>query len=240
MHAKRLGSSLLDLVYPRVCAGCGAAVTDRPGHVCWDCLAALEWVRAPVCRMCGDPVQGRVEHAYACAACTRHPPAFALARSAVRYRGPLKPMLQAFKYARQTCLARDFAEMMHVCAQVQFAGERFDAVTCVPLHSRKQRERTYNQSRLLARRLARSLRVPWLGGLLVRVKPTATQTGLGAARRRSNVSRAFCGRQREWIEGRSLLLVDDVMTTGATLHECARTLRQCGARSVCALTLARG
>ncbi len=200
----------------------------------------MEWVQEPFCDGCGDPVYGTVGHVYRCSFCAEHRPWFDRARSAARYRGPLPALMQAFKYGRAVWLTPDFAAMLEACVRAQWPNTRFDAVVAVPLHPRKRRERSYNQSQRLASALARRLKTQDMSRVLCRVRPTTTQTGLNARQRRANVRDAFAARHRDWIEGRVFLLVDDVMTTGATLNACSRALKKAGARETHAVTVARG
>lgn len=237
----RLASALLDLIFPGDCGGCGAAVDGGGVNLCWDCHARLILVEPPYCARCGDPVDGLVESDFTCSACRRAEPAFTLARSAARYRGPLCAMLQRFKYAGRAHLAADLARLALACARTHYAAVRFDAVACVPLYRSRERLRTYNQSRLLAAALGRELDLPLAPrGTILRRRDTATQTGLNARERRSNVADAFTVGLPEWVEGRTLLLVDDVMTTGATVDACARALREAQAAGVYVVTVARG
>ena len=113
-------------------------------------------------------------------------------------------------------------------------------MSCVPLHGRRQRDRTYNQARLLARDLARELQLPLAARCLVRVRSTESQIHLNARQRRANVRGAFQVRESEWVTGRSVLLIDDIMTTAATVNECSRVLKEAGAAAVHVLTVARG
>jgi len=235
-----LASTLLDLVYPRQCAGCGEAPTGESGHVCWDCLAGLRLIGAPFCDLCGDPAEGRVEHEFCCSSCVRKAPAFDRARSAARYRGTMRAILQSFKYGRETCLAADLVRLLDACVRTHYDAVRFDGVAFVPLHTRRERSRTYNQARLLARGLARCRGLPLLPAFLRRIRPTGSQTALKSAARRTNVRGAFAVADSAWVEGRRLLLVDDIMTTGATVNECARTLKAAGALGVYVVTVARG
>ncbi len=233
---------VLDLLYPRVCGGCGAMTGGEGAHLCWDCQAALEPVSAPFCDCCGDPVDGVVAvAAYRCSFCRRRRDGFDLARSAVRYRGPIKDILRGYKYGGQIHLAEDLARLLAVAVRVQFCAVRFDAVIEVPLFRARERRRAFNQSRLLARRLARALELELAPiGALRRTRDTVTQTGLTAIQRDRNVRQAFAVGEPAWIEGRVLLLVDDVMTTGATVHACARAARAGGAAGVYVVTVARG
>jgi len=233
-------STLLDLVFPRVCVNCGGRVGEGSYHICWDCAVSFALVEAPHCSLCGDPVDGRVENVFRCSFCRRHPPHFDLARSALRYRGNLREVIHAFKYSGMSCVSKDLVRWLTACHQVHYSGIDIDAVTCVPLYGRRQRDRTYNQSSLLAHDLARELHIPLFVRCLRRTRSTQSQVKLNAKQRRDNVRGAFSVRDGEWVEGRRLLLIDDIMTTAATVNECSRVLKQAGAASVYVLTLARG
>lgn len=211
-------------------------------HLCWDCLIGLEPVVAPFCDRCGDPVDGLVEHAYQCSFCRRRgEKGFTRARSAVRFRGPVREVMHAFKYGAQMHLAEDLTRLLATCVRVHYEGVRLDAVMGVPLFPGRQRRRTYNQAALLARRLARHLGLEHApGDGLVRVRDTQTQTGLTAVQRGQNVHDAFAVAQPGWVRGRTLLLVDDVMTTGATVASASQALREAGAAAVYVVTVARG
>ena len=233
-------TALLDLIYPRVCVICGCGIEAYGGHVCWDCAASYAVVSAPFCSICGDPVDGRVENVYQCSFCRRDPPHFDLARSALRYRDGVRDAIHALKYSRLPCLSGDLVQWLVASHDSYYAGYTFDGVVCVPLHVRRYRERTYNQSELLAGLLACKLRITPLLRCLHRVRATESQISLNAKQRRANVRGAFAVRDAEWVKGRRLLLVDDVMTTGATVNECARVLKEAGAAGVYVLTVARG
>jgi len=213
---------------------------EEPGHVCWDCLSALEPVEPPYCAKCGDPVEGDAGVEFFCSSCARNEPPFVSARSAFRYRGPMKSLVQALKYGGMTNLAADMGTMLAGCAAAHFADAGIDSVEGVPLHPRRQRHRTYNQSALLAAGVAGRLGVPLLAGGLVRLRDTASQTFMNMAKRRDNVRGAFAVTDPSWVEGRRILLVDDVMTTGATVSECAGVLEKAGAAGVYVATVARG
>jgi len=233
-------TALLDLVYPRQCVSCGATLQSESGRLCWDCLSRIEVITPPFCRRCGDPADGHVEHEYLCSWCRQREMPFESARSAVRYRGPVRAAIRAFKYEHDSSLRLDLVSLAVACVRTQYAGVWFDAVAFVPLHARRERERTYNQSHLLARGVAAALGKPLLTRCLRRVRATATQTAMKAEDRRKNVKNAFAAVNPGWIEGRSLLLVDDVMTTGATVSECASVLMRAGAAGVRVVTVARG
>lgn len=213
---------------------------DDRSHICWDCMAGLAFLQMPFCRVCGDPVEGMVEHDFSCSWCIKRPPFFELARSVARFRGGLRSCLHAFKYGSDTCLSKDFSRLLLACVNTQYEDVRFDAVVGVPLHPTKERDRSYNQAGLLASDLAKRLSIESFPGCLERVRRTRTQTSLTASERRANVRNAFVVKAASWVEGRRILLVDDVMTTGATVNESSRVLKKAGAASVHVVTVARG
>lgn len=230
----------LDVCYPRSCEGCGGPSGAGGGYLCWNCLAAAHYITDPMCSRCGDPVDGLVEHAFECGWCRRTGPAFDAARSVLRFRGSIRQVMHRFKYAHATHLSADLGGLLAGCVSAHYGAELFDGITYVPLHSVKGRERSYNQSRLLAEALGRRMRLPVTRQALERQRFTCTQTQLNAEERKRNVRGAFRATIPDWIEGRRWLLVDDVMTTGATVDECARVLKDCGAVSVRVITVARG
>ncbi len=233
-------SVLADLLFPRACSGCGGPVHEASRYFCWDCLAGLDVIHQPFCRLCGDPADGALEGDYLCSACLSHPPAFDLARSALRYRGILQNALHNFKYNGATWLSRDFGMFLAACHRAHYSALSIDLLLYVPLFPTKERERSYNQAGLLAHELSAQIGGPPVKRLLVKLLPTPTQTHLTAGARRANVRDTFAIRKKKAVAGRRILLVDDVMTTGATVHECARMLKEAGADKVYVLTVARG
>ncbi len=226
--ARRLGQIALDLLYPRRCVGCG-----RSGALyCVPCRASLSPISPPICPICGQP--GRQPGL--CRACRAQPLQIDGIRSVAVYEGTLRDAIHAFKYLYVRGLAEALGGLL-----VDFWRANplpVDAVVPVPLHRRRVRERGYNQSTLLAVVLGREVGLPVLVDALRRDRYTISQVRLGWQERRSNVADAFsCVDQR--VAGRSILLVDDVCTTGSTLEACSIALRLGGARSVRALTLAR-
>jgi ComF family protein len=229
----------LDLVFPRHCAGCEGAAGDQDGYLCLDCFMAILPVVDPFCARCGDPIDGVAGKVFTCSQCVKAEPAFDLARSAARYRGPLKPLLHQFKYAEGTHLAGDLSRLLAACVETHYDPEQLDMIAFVPLFHKRERERSYNQARLLAENLGRRYDKPVLRGIK-RVRDTGTQTRLHMAARAENVKGAFLVTEPRWVEGKTFLLVDDVMTTGATLREVAASLKLAGAWRVLVATVARG
>ncbi len=230
----------LDLLYPRRCIGCGVSSPETFRYICWDCWSDAARVEPPFCALCGDPVSGAVDHDFICYSCSAEKPAFDGARSTVRYDGVVGEALRQLKYEKALWLAPDMAELLHNCLDAEYSGRSFDLLIPVPLHHVRRRARGYNQSAVLAHELSRRVGYPSVPGLLRRIRPTTTQTNLTAKQRLSNVVGAFQYRGEKRLASRRVLLVDDVMTTGATVNACAKTLKEGGAVSVHVITVARG
>jgi len=188
------------------------------------------------------PFDPKAQAAPRCADCRGSRRSYALARSAAYYHGPLTQAIWHFKYHGQMVLARPLGEMM--VAAISGGGaadlepETIDVVCPVPLHGARLRERGFNQSDLLAEAVAEGIGKP-LRRLLVRTRPTLPQVDLPAESRATNVRGAFAPDLHEVIQGKRVLLIDDLFTTGATMAECARMLRRAGAEEVRVYTLAR-
>jgi ComF family protein len=238
----RLAERVADGFYPRVCpaAGCGAPA-DVPGrHLCWACRSKIELYSEGLCTVCGHLAAGEVKHDFVCGVCRKAKPHFDRARAAGHFKGVLRESVHAFKYNDALWLRHDLVDLLQGCLAAHFRADAVDVIVPVPLHPVRQRERTYNQAALLAEELGRRLDRRWDGRALTRVRATETQTQFDAARRRANIVGAFRVASPEWVRQRCVLLVDDVMTTGATLNECARVLKKAGARVVWTVTVARG
>ena len=228
------------LFYPSFCRLC-AEPLDEPGEkiVCRACLARLSPRVGPLCPLCGRFHEGEgADHL--CSRCLERAPAFSVHRSCGAYGGALKDVILLFKYRKYAPLSRPLAEFAERCLASDpklWAGADF--LIPVPLHPARKRERGFNQSRLLARDLARLRGLKVLGGCLVKAKNAPPQATLRAAERERNVKKAYAVRRPVKVRGKTLVLVDDVTTTGATLRECVRVLLEAGAEEVRAITLAQ-
>lgn len=237
---------ILDLVLPPRCLGCGALV-ERQGALCAACWAGVTFVAEPLCRHCGlpfafDPDSGQRASAgedYACGACLAEPPPFARARAVMRYDDASRPLLLGFKHGDRTEAAPPFAEWM-ARSGAALLGEA-ELVAPVPLHWRRLLARRYNQAALLAQPLAGRAGIAAVPDLLLRRRATPSQGRLSRAERQRNVAGAFAvnPRRADLLRGKRLLLIDDVMTTGATVSACARAALRAGAAAVDVLVLAR-
>ncbi len=228
---------IVDLLFPPRCPACGVRVA-QPGF-CPPCRASIPPIAAPICPRCGVPFAG-VGPTHLCSRCVSRPPRFALARACAAYErqapNPLIDVLQRFKYGRDVSVGKVLTAYM--TERLPLAVDH-DLIVPVPLHRQRLRWRGFNQSVTLARAVGRIAGRPVDPLILARVRATAPQVGLGISERRRNVRGAFAVRRPEALRGRRVLLVDDVMTTGATAEACAYALRHSGAREVEVLVLAR-
>ncbi|HXD89543.1 MAG TPA: ComF family protein [Candidatus Binataceae bacterium] len=237
---------LINFIYPPRCAACENRLPlEGRARVCAACLASVERLREPLCAACGVPIEvsdDQVQPGW-CRDCTASPPHFTAARAVARYRSgeedraALPSIIRRHKYGRDQSLAH---------ALVEFIGEPlplvendYDVVIPVPLHVARLRWRGFNQAALIAATVARRLGRPLDVRSLIRPRATAPQTAQDRAARHRNVRDAFAVRRPARVANRRVLLIDDVLTTGSTVDECARTLLAAGARRVDVLALAR-
>jgi len=229
-------TAALDLLFPPFCPVCRAALgVGRRDPLCGACWVGIERIAPPWCRRCGAPLS--IEGL--CGECRTGRRPFAYARAAARY-GPIaREALHAFKFGGHRALAAPLGDLLAELGMAVLPGAAPDVLVPVPLHPSRLRERGYNQALLLAARLGRAWGVTVAAGTLGRSVATASQTDLDAAARRKNVRGAFAVLRPETVAGRHVLLVDDILTTGATVGECARCLMAAGAAAVGVLTVAR-
>ena len=215
---------LLDFLYPPRCGICGAG----GDFLCQSCRRRLPVAAPPRCRRCWALTTRPV-----CGACTRSP--LDGARAAFAFEAGAQTLVHELKYRSLSALAKPMGDLLTETLQTDPLP--VDLIVPVPLHARRQRQRGFNQSELLARAVAERASLELDVRSLRRVRSTPQQTHADRERRQENVRGAF--RCAEQVDGRRVLLIDDVQTTGATLQECARSLRAAGATSVWALTFCR-
>lgn len=228
---------IADIIWPPRCFACGCDVA-RQGDVCGACFKGLRFITDPMCACCGHPFSYHMADNSVCAECTRDTPPFDKARSALIYNEASRTMLVPFKNDN-VLGAKRFAGWCHMAL-----GDILqDNCLCipVPLHDMRLRERGYNQAALLARHLSKLGGIPHLLDGLERTRHTPKQRDMTRTQRQKNVRGAFSvkDRHKPLIAERHVILVDDVMTTGATIKACTLALKKAGAKKVSVVTVAR-
>jgi len=228
---------ILDLLYPPRCEACGRLRRDP---LCQECRAQVELVERPLCEICGESFDPRAQAAPRCQRCRSSRKPFSIARSAAHYHGPLADAIRRFKYHGQIVLGKPLGSIMLEAlagAASDLDPTTLDVVCPVPLHASRQRERGFNQSLEIAKPVSRWLGIPLVADACRRTRNTPTQAGLKLKERLRNVRGAFaCDLD---LCGKKVAVLDDVMTTGATLNEISRILKGCGASEVSAWVVAR-
>jgi ComF family protein len=231
------GRHLLDLALPPRCLACGTIVSDA-GTLCGDCWPNVEFIARPLCVSCGIPLSATSDEGnLQCGACLAKRPPWRRARSVFRYQGVGRDLILAFKHGDRLDAAPTLSRWLaRVGAEVL---AEVDTIIPVPLHRRRLFSRRYNQSAVLALGLAKLTGVPVMVDGLVRTRATPTQGGLDRNARAANVRGAIVADLRRPLKGRRVVLIDDVLTTGATASVCVAALKKAGVVSVDMLTLAR-
>lgn len=236
---KQLLNELLDVFLPPICHICHSFIPNAGTiHICTTCRDSLPLVSSPLCPTCGIPFAGTGSN-HSCGACLTHPPHFDSAMAHFLYEGPIREMIHSFKYNQRTHLRYPLALMALEGLCGYLAVCRPHLIVPVPLHRSRLRQRGFNQAVLLGKALSRQLLIPMVPDALIRARPTEPQINLRATERRANVLGAFSVARPASVAGKRLLLLDDVMTTGSTLDECAKELKKAGADMVTAFTIAR-
>ena len=232
-------TKIIDLLFPYRCLKCGKTL-DSAGYLCDHCVDEINFIVPPYCRKCGTPLHVDKESDLKyCATCSGKKKKFyRFARSAVVYDNSDKNLIIAFKFFDKTENANLLAAMLKIAGKDIFdAGA--DLIMPVPLHKSRLLKRRYNQSAILADKLSKMVNIPIDCFSLIRHKKTRPQVEFSGKERIINVKNAFSVKYPDKIANQRIILIDDVMTTGSTLKECALVLRRAGAKSVDLLTVAR-
>lgn len=233
-------SALLNFFLPRRCLFCGQIIEGLKSiPACSSCLAALIFFSSPKCPKCGIGLVTAEGPDHLCARCLNEELNFTLARALGPYEGLLAELITRYKYQGATYLAYPLGMLMADYKDENFSFAHIDMLVPVPLHPRRLQERGFNQSLLLARVISRVHKIPLEFNVLERIRYTQPQTQLSGPERERNMRGAFQVRKNCLPAGKNILLIDDVFTSGATVGECARVLREAGARQVQVFTLAR-
>ena len=226
---------LIEWVYPTGCVICGRECTPAP-PICTTCHRRLPFFDFPICPICGDFTRQRRPHRE----CTGSSPgAVSLFWFAGLFDAGYRPLVHALKYERQLSIGEFFGQRIGRLLASQFSGgENAPLVVPVPLHPSREKKRGYNQSGIIAAGVARATGYPLGEGLIARIRKTKDQTKLSPHKRVTNVRGAFAVRRPGTFRGRQVILVDDVLTTGATVNECARVIHADDADDVQVLVIA--
>lgn len=231
----------LAFFYPEGCQICRAArATASEGYVCAGCRQGVRFIVPPICERCGLPYAGDITSRFECSNCREMELHFCSARAAVVANELLLDVIHRYKYQRALWFEPFLADLLVRQARTALAQAHWDLLVPVPLHPLKHREREFNQAERLAAHLSRATGIPVGRRFVRRVEYTRTQTQLTRAERAANVRHAFGVRKGKRLDGARVVLLDDVLTTGATTSACAKVLKQAGAAEVCVWTVARG
>ena len=230
---RSLGTWVLDFALPPRCAGCGTIVHEIHSF-CVDCWTRIEFLGAGGCACCGLPLQATESDQ--CAVCLAQPPRIRRTRAAVAYDDLSRGIVLRLKHGRKVAAAKTMARYMAPLLERE-GGDPL--LVPVPLHRRRLWARGFNQSAIIARELSLRIGIPADAALLMRTKPTPPLRGMGSAERKRTVAGAFKLRPGAAAQGRRIILVDDVLTTGSTSDACAKALLKAGAASVELVSWAR-
>jgi ComF family protein len=240
-----LFKALLDLIYPPRCLVCEDFLL-KPGEnpewsdgLCVACGQGLVRNAGPKCSICGRPFPAGTRPDHWCEPCLRKPPFYEALGAPYAYEGTVANVILRFKYGGMARAAAVLGPLLADFAVGWLKDAPEGVVMPVPLHTKRLKQRGYNQSLMLARYVAARLSAELDYGSLKRLKHTPPQAGLNREERRKNMKGAFFLERPQTVEGRTILLVDDVATTGETLNECARILKKAGSTGVLCLVLAR-
>jgi ComF family protein len=235
-------NGLVDLIYPKVCLVCRNKLKGMPsidGFVCLECWAKIKKNLPPFCHYCGRHLESSSLTKHICPRCVRQKLHFDRAFSPCIYEGAIKELIHQFKYRNRDYLGPTLSRLLlEFIWEYDLPMDSIDCIIPVPLHPARLREREFNQAQILSNQIARRFDKPVLHGVLRRKRNTMTQTELKDEERFLNVQDCFALTKKENIKNKNILLVDDVLTTGATSSEAARNLKAAGASIVFVLTLA--
>ncbi len=225
----------IDYVFPFRCLKCLTYVQDEDG-LCSDCFSELHFNSSPYCKICGKGFAIDIDKDNLCGPCTIKRPIYDSARFIIRYDEKSKKIIHLFKYNDKTILSKIFAKILF--GQYKEYISYADILAPVPMHKLKRLFRFYNQTQYLAKSLSSLSMIKLFPDLLIKYKYTQPQASLNQKARKKNINNSFLVNKKYNIEGKKILLIDDVITTGSTISECAKILKKAGASEVLVISIA--
>lgn len=231
---------ITDVIFPPRCLGCAEILPNLHLQTfCTSCREKIRFITGSHCPICGIAFFDSPAPDHFCGNCLEKKPSFGLARAVACYETLILDAIHQFKYGRDISTGSALAVFMAEFDFPDFNFTDYSIIIPVPLHIERLRERGFNQALILAKAIGKKYSIPVNFSLLKRTKSTLTQTGLDKSQREKNIRGAFTVTDNAQAKGKSIILIDDVYTTGATLNQCAKTLIKAGAGKVAALTLSR-
>ena len=236
--------TLAKFIFPDKCLICNSKINIAPNFLlCHYCLKSIRIIKDPTCPCCGFPFPSDnillYNQNYRCGLCRKDEPILNKTISIFYYEIKLREAIHKFKYHKNLSLGKVLAELMISNIPGKMSFSKFDCIIPVPLHKKKLKERGFNQSLILSKKIGQYFNLPVVYDNLKRIRYTEAQTNLSHAKRKKNVKNAFSLRNPNNLKNKDILLIDDIYTTGSTINECAKTLKKAGVNKIFALTLAR-
>jgi ComF family protein len=229
---------LFQFLLPTQCHCCEKFLDEGQQGICSDCLSEIHWIEPPFCSVCGTPFVSGEVRSHPCSSCLTKRKYFTMARALGAHNGSLQEAIHRWKYQGKATLTPFLGQWMTEGLYRYWDPKLFDLLIPVPLHKQRLRERGFNQALLLVKELSHRTGIPYRKRVLQKVRPTIPQVNLSGVEREKGVRGSFQIVGKEGLEGKTILLVDDVYTTGATVNECSKVLLAGGAERVDVLTLA--
>ncbi len=240
MSVKEFLNDVFDIIFPPRCLACTEIIKQPVNQFfCPGCLEKINFIEDNFCPICGVPFLVSPAGSHFCGNCLENKQYYSQARAVAGFETAIMDAIHKFKYGRNISIGYALGSFMADFSFPDFDFFEYSLLIPVPLHIKKLRERGFNQSLLLANQIGKKHELPVDFSILKRCKATLSQTGLNKAEREKNIKGAFAVADRKKINGRKIILIDDVYTTGATINECAKVLHKAGAQKTAVLTLSR-
>ncbi|MGV8056474.1 MAG: ComF family protein [Smithellaceae bacterium] len=237
---KELLNDVSDIIFPPQCLAC-TDIINTPGKqvFCYVCQDKIRFISDSFCPICGIPFWESPAASHICGNCLENKPFYIKARAVAGFETVIMDAIHKFKYGRNISTGNSLGSFMADFSFPDFDFSEYSLLLPVPLHIKRLRDRGFNQSLLLAKKIGKKYKLPVNFSLLKRCKFTLTQTGLNKTEREKNIKGSFVVADKKKVHGKNIILIDDVYTTGATVNECAKILLKAGAQKVAVLTLSR-